>query len=346
MGGQPSEQFDRSFISCLGRSSSLFLSVALAAFLFICGCSAREQAAPPPPPVVEENTHGPIRVTLTADPGRVELDKDILLTIRVVSPSEMDVALPSLEDRLQGFTLAGSYSDEPATREGTTTLAYHARLTPLLADRYRIAPMPIQYMDKGPSPPVTGWFATRPIVLEVVQPFEGSPPGDITTEPSALWIRPPARTILLYVAAALAVAALVAVAVKLLGRIREQVQLMRMSPRERALKELARLLARDLIAKDLVKDFYVELTMIVRRYIERAHLVRAPEQTTEEFLEAVASDARFPGTVVATLRDFLEAADLVKFAAHRPTGEAVANATDTARRYVETDSGTTGNVKA
>jgi hypothetical protein len=110
-----------------------------------------------------------------------------------------------------------------------------------------------------------------------------------------------------------------------------------MSPRERALRELSALLAKDLIAHDQPKEFYLELTMIVRRYIERQHAIRAPEQTTEEFLVAVSQDSRFPPPVLMRLRAFLEAADLVKFATHRPAPESAREATGTAKEYIQTD---------
>jgi hypothetical protein len=41
--------------------------------------------------------------------------------------------------------------------------------------------------------------------------------------------------------------------------------------------------------------------------------------------------------VLATLRAFLQAADLVKFAADRPADEAVDRAVSTARAYIQTD---------
>ena len=123
----------------------------------------------------------------------------------------------------------------------------------------------------------------------------------------------------------------------LLRRIRHEVILRMMTPRERAMRELEHLLLRDLIEKDLFKDFYVELTMIVRRYIERAHKVRAPEQTTEEFLASASNHPAFGEEVLTRLRNFLEAADLVKFAAQHSDRSAPDNATLTAREYIQKD---------
>ncbi|MCA1810259.1 MAG: hypothetical protein LC725_12570, partial [Lentisphaerae bacterium] len=108
-------------------------------------------------------------------------------------------------------------------------------------------------------------------------------------------------------------------------------------PRARALYELQRLMSAGLPGSGKVKDFFVELTMIVRRYIERAHAIRAPEQTTEEFLAGVAGDTRFREEVLEKLREFLKAADLVKFAAWHPEDAAIERAVSTARDYIETE---------
>ena len=72
-----------------------------------------------------------------------------------------------------------------------------------------------------------------------------------------------------------------------------------------------------------VKLFYVELTAIVRRYIERTTGVHAPEQTTQEFLQEISRRKDFPAEQSRRLRSFLEAADLVKFAAYQPRDEDV-----------------------
>ena len=149
------------------------------------------------------------------------------------------------------------------------------------------------------------------------------------------------KTLSGYVALLVLVAAVMALAIWLIGRIRHQVRLLRMSPKERALRELDLLLGRRWIETGHVKDFYVELTMIVRRYIERQHHVRAPEQTTHEFLLAISADPRFTEAVLNRLKQFLEAADLVKFAAYQPDSHAVDDAVGTARDYLTTDAANT-----
>lgn len=103
-------------------------------------------------------------------------------------------------------------------------------------------------------------------------------------------------------------------------------------PHEVALKRLRELAARGL-ATYAIEPFFVEVTGIVRDYIEQAFGVRAPEQTTEEFLAQMVSSP-----VVARhrhiLEPFLVAADEVKFAGMRPDVGAMQRAFETAESFV------------
>jgi hypothetical protein len=116
-------------------------------------------------------------------------------------------------------------------------------------------------------------------------------------------------------------------------RRRKPVEEKPLSPEELARLELERLMAGKLPEQD-VKRFYVELTGLVRRYIERTTGIRAPEQTTEEFLREIAGRKTFPAEETARLKRFLESADLVKFAAHRPGREDIDESIERARRFI------------
>ena len=298
-------------------------------------CSAGEKRAEAPR--TETMSAGEITVTFRIDPPKVELHRDVFLTVEITAPAEFNVKLPRLDDRVQGFIVNGTFDEEPQRRNGQKVLIRRARLTPLVGQEYRIAPMAIEYEDRSRSPTQSAWFATRPIRLELAAPASGVSGGDITDNLHPVRIFPPPRTVAAYLLVALGIlAAFVAVWLGI-KQLRQKIRLARLSPRERAMKELARLLARDLIAQNRIKDFYLELTMIVRRYIERAHGIRAPEQTTDEFLAAARHHPRFPQETVKKLADFLEAADLVKFAAFRPEPAAIDRAIATAREYITTD---------
>ena len=288
-------------------------------------------------PLVETMAQGEVEVTFTVDPPTIRYERDTLLTITLAMPAQVRVGLPALDDRLEGFILNGTFEDPAVTEDDRITRRLHARLTPIPGSEYRLAPMAILVSDGRDTPPSDTWFPTRPVVLKETPPMTDDPGTEIRDEMDPVWVRPPFREVAGYAVLLLLGIGLAFLLWKLAGRVHRQVKLMRMSPRERALKELAILLAKDLIGKHKVKEFYLQLTMIVRRYIERAHKVRAPEQTTEEFLAAVSDDAQFSPVVVDRLKAFLQAADLVKFAAYDPSERDIDRATTTARSYVEED---------
>ena len=110
-----------------------------------------------------------------------------------------------------------------------------------------------------------------------------------------------------------------------------------MSPIERAWVELDRLLKKGLPEQGRYKDFYVELTMVVRRYIQRQHGVVAPHLTTEEFFEKTRKSPSFPKSTLDELIDFFRRADVVKFARIQTTLDAANRAIDSARSYIVKD---------
>lgn len=297
-----------------------------------CGPDSNQGAEAPDEPgtLALEMSAGPLDVIISATPNTVSLHRDVLLTILVSAPEGVKPLLPSLEGRLTGFTATGVYDDAPATRGKRSIYKRHARLTPEISSEYRLGAMAIGWLDGGE----TSWAATQPVVFKEAS---GDARGKVAPRLEPVWIYPPFKTVAVYILMALGVVGLAVLAWKLIQRANRAVQLARMSPKERALKELSRLLAKDLVGRNRVKEFYIELTLIVRRYIERAHSIRAPEQTTEEFLEAAGKSGRFSEEALGKLREFLQAADLVKFAAYRPEGGAVEEATRTAREYITTD---------
>ena len=73
----------------------------------------------------------------------------------------------------------------------------------------------------------------------------------------------------------------------------------------------------------------------MRFYIERRFGVRAPEQTTEEFLEAVSRDGVFDSPTRSTLKQFLYHCDMVKFAKFRPEMEQIQKTIDVTLNFIE-----------
>jgi hypothetical protein len=102
----------------------------------------------------------------------------------------------------------------------------------------------------------------------------------------------------------------------------------------RALEALAALERRQVETEAEVAAFFVDVSAIVRRYIEDRFRLRAPELTTEEFLEVALRGPALVAEHRAELARFLEHADLVKFARHRPDPNACKDAIAEARAFV------------
>ncbi|MDD5688080.1 MAG: hypothetical protein PHE88_09650 [Elusimicrobia bacterium] len=88
-------------------------------------------------------------------------------------------------------------------------------------------------------------------------------------------------------------------------------------PYKYATEELSKLENMDLIKNGMIKEFFVRLTQIVRVYLSKVFDVNITDMTTSESVKALrekGADKRF----LIKLREFLECADLVKFAKYIP----------------------------
>lgn len=268
-----------------------------------------------------------VSITVESDLERIDPARDFTISVTATFPDAAGASLPDLRDRFQGFKVAEDFVEDPITgADGSTTLVSRWRLVPEpSAAKYRLAPFAVG--DR---------FWTQPILFEPPPPFEsvtGSMELDPRPDPPPMDFRRLSMFALFALAAALVLWGL-AIAIR---RARTWVRVRRMSPIERARYELDALLGKGLPGRGLFKDFYVELTMVVRRYIGRRHNIKAPQLTTDEFLRSASDDEAFPKETIGLLKNFLESADLVKFAGLDATPEMADGATSRAREYLESD---------
>ncbi len=92
-----------------------------------------------------------------------------------------------------------------------------------------------------------------------------------------------------------------------------------LSPKEIAYESLKSLNAENLPAQGRIKEYYIRLSGIVRRYIEDQFNVRAPEMTTAEFLLSLKMVRWLSAGSRDALEEFLKCCDMVKFAKHAST---------------------------
>ncbi|MBC2592894.1 hypothetical protein H5P28_01345 [Ruficoccus amylovorans] len=129
--------------------------------------------------------------------------------------------------------------------------------------------------------------------------------GDTFWEANWPWLVPTA------VVAAVVVVLLIRALVKRLNRPRP------LTPRQLALKQVAE--ARAILddgQPQADKRFSFAVSDALRGYLERALGLRAPEQTTEEFLDTAHRSPRLSPEALVSLGQFLQLCDLAKFARH------------------------------
>ena len=284
---------------------------------------------------------GDVEIKAASSMESIDLGRDFDLTLTVTHPAEVKVSLPdltALRGRFQGFSVADGFArDEAKQPDGRVAREWRWRLVPEpAAEKYRLAPFAVEVRPVVGAATDVRSFPTAPVVFPVM-PLEANVGGDVEISPEPYWIRPTARMIARWILLGLGGLVVLTVLVFLFSRLRRAAKLRRMTPSERAFAELSDLLGRGLPEKGLFKDFYIELTHVVRRYIERSHGIRAPEQTTEEFLAAAKTHPRFTPEVIARLADFLRSADLVKFAGVGSSSSVAEEAVRTARAYIERD---------
>ena len=291
--------------------------------------------------VVLQTDRNGIDLKIESDRTSIDPGRSVFLTVEMKVPKDVLAELPDLRARARGFSLAEEFSSDPVeNQDGTRTMMSNWRLVPEPGARaYKIAPFEVRAGKRDGASP-SGLkdlsFAAGPVKFDPPEP-RGSVEGGIETDPRK--DMPP----LSWALAGWCLAALLAAAAVLFAlyaaikyfsrRVREHF----MSPIERARAELSRLVGRGLPAKGRFKDFYIELTMVVRRYVQRKYGIKAPHLTTEEFFDATSKTPEFPKIVLDELIEFLRKADMVKFAGVEATTETADEATGAAEKYLEAD---------
>jgi hypothetical protein len=107
---------------------------------------------------------------------------------------------------------------------------------------------------------------------------------------------------------------------------------------EWALRELERLEALHLPAQGEINRYHTLLSDTLRRYLELRFQLRAPRQTTAEFLQAAETSRQLAPPQQELLREFLQRCDLAKFARAPASLEKCQAALAAARSFV-TDTG-------
>lgn len=286
--------------------------------------------------------------SLAAAQGTISVDSHVdkaeiligdVFNYEVVIRHSEDVTIipPSLAENLGMFEIRDYVVNPPMSEDGEIVERTRYLLSTFETGKYEIPPLEIGY--KVGADTTVQFIKTKPLLINVasLNPDESGDIRDI--KPPKV---PPRDYARLFVLIALAIVA-VAVAIFILYYFKRRKEGKALIPKrqkpprpahEVALEALENLVNSELLQTGQVKQYYIELSEIIRTYVEERFYIPALEMTTDQLLSEVERQNMEPDHQ-ALLREFLAACDLVKFAKYVPSKAENEKTTKQAFDFVE-----------
>jgi hypothetical protein len=250
------------------------------------------------------------------DPPEIPFHKQTRFTITVDAPAAADVKIPHMVGKFGGLEVYGQPNFTTTALDNDRKQVTETYvLDPILTGDYPISPVTVVVDGEAitvASPAVRVRDLTPEEQEEAERFVSAAEPVDL---PLPLWRRWEFWALVSLLAVALAGL------VWWFARRRQRV--MRAAPPlppwEVAYQRLRELDERKLPQAGRSNLYYVELSSILRHYIEDCFSVHAPEQTTPEFLAEASNKHVFSEEQQRLLASFLRHCDRVKFARYDPT---------------------------
>ncbi len=279
---------------------------------------------------------GPAKVTLEADKREITIAEQVNLAIIIDIDEEYETELPSFGDKLEQFGIVDYHTTQPELKGDKRKLIRRTYiLEPFLSGDYVIKPMKIIFFKKGDKE--KHYIDTPEVTIKVTSLL----PEDLKDLRLNDIIPPLAypRSCMVWILGGTGASILILLVICIYLYRKRFMKMdaieIRLRAHEIAYNELKALVDENLIEKGEIKEFYLRLSAIVRRYIENRFGLRAPEQTTEEFLKGLESAQDFPAEYKPLLNNFLRHCDLVKFARFEPETKDIQGSFDSCKAFIQ-----------
>ena len=255
-----------------------------------------------------DSPQGDVSVQWNIAPNPARLSDTISLVLSINYDLALEVPAPLFADSLGDFRIVGISSVPIRIENGREFCSWTISLIPGKTGKNVVGAIPILYRSSNPTELPYTWETLHvpPQELEIGSTVANN--STLTDIPGAV---PPIRIYNRSFYYWLLGIAIVAIALYFIRNeyqrrkitIIDQVQY---TPTQIAMRKLAVLLDSRLYERD-VKAFYIEMTDIVRWFIEQKTNIRAPELTTEEFLREISKRMQQtePSLEVSTSTDLI-----------------------------------------
>jgi hypothetical protein len=278
--------------------------------------------------------HGATTVRAELDKDAIELSGSLTLkfTVEGKAPLEIEPVKTVTASKAWLVTSLGAAETEGLPK-GRMRWQQAFRLSPLQDKDVPLPLEPLQCRAGGGDTVQVMW---KPFTIKVstvvaspsLDALKPIVPPEQIPEPPA-WPRWP-----FVLAGVLAIVVVISVVVRRRARQRAVPAAVELPPKEWALQELDRLEAQLPSDASQVERYHTLLADVVRHYLERRFGIHASEQTSAEFLNALAQSNQLPAAQQEQLRAFFERCDLAKYARADYSAEECCLAVQLARDFV------------
>jgi len=274
-----------------------------------------------------------VSVDAHVDRTEITIGDRVNLEVTVAADTTLKIVLPAMEQLLGVFEVKDYEHLDPTIDDGGRRVyRYRYNLTTWTTGRWLIPPFTAEFTDSAGR---SGSASSDSIFIEVKSLLAeaGADTVDIRDLKSPYSV-PMNRAIYYILVGVLVVAALgLWFFLRRRRRGEEDIAGDTRSPWERAFDELTELKESDCLSENRWREWYFALTEIYRRYLDGRYHVETLEATTME-VKMILPDLPFGEKQQREIEDFLEFADLVKFARLVPPPERPQDDFDWVWRFV------------
>ncbi len=276
----------------------------------------------------------PVELVVRVDQDSIDVAQNLHVQLKLSSSSQVRAMLPEAREiALKRLVLRRAETAPPEPGDdGGHVEQLTLILEPTLPGEARVGPIRVHYEQEEGGTWIEHTLEAEPISIAIRSlgvpeegPIEFKPPRGV---------RSPRVNLVPYYVLGVAGVLLLFGALYWFFLRRGRITAPPVPPYRLALKELRALESRGLLQRGELNRYYMELSYILRHYVEQAFNIPALELTTLEFAQALRSYDVVDGDQEARARELLEEADLVKFAKFDPGGERARDLLHLAKGFV------------
>ncbi|RKY35174.1 MAG: hypothetical protein DRP69_02345 [Candidatus Duberdicusella sinuisediminis] len=270
-----------------------------------------------------------IKVEAQLDKNKVTIGEKITYTLKIIADKDIEVKLPGFGQGLENFAIEDFGQKK---RRFLKRVIYEIwyKLSSYQSGSHTIPPSKILYKRKKDKEYKT--IYSKPLKVEVKSLLTQKRPFQIKDIYGPLNY-PFNWGLALFILTI--VLGSIGSGVYFFFRKRKPSSQVKIPPHQQAYKKLELLKSKDYLERGDFKSFYVELSNILRDYIEERFQIKALEMTTEEFFSFLREANYFSPEQKNILKEVFSFSDLVKFAKFSPLRDDAQRSFSSVKNFID-----------